>query len=318
MGILMVFFLILTLLGICYLGLGWYVSRAVINKPGSSEEQTLSHGLEEGEITPAFMDMPREEFTVPSPWGYSLRTLHIHPPEAGRSAVGTVIFIHGITSTWHGMVKYMGDFLERGWQVYAYNQRNHYGSGGRNKTYGFFEKGDLKAVLDAVELRNRQRGLAPQLPLVLYGESMGAATMLQYNPQDPRIRLRVNDCSFSDMTEVVAFGMNQVGIPKGIQPFLVSAGSLVTWLRQGFFFRQVSPREAVKTMTSPVLTLHGEDDETSPVRMARELQEAIQISPAGSESRMVTFTGAGHARSILEHSDRYRRELWQWIESHID
>jgi len=68
----------------------------------------------------------------------------------------------------------------------------HGESGGEACAYGFFEKEDLRRVLDTLDPG----------PIVLVGTSLGAAVALQEAAQDPRVTAVVAAETFSDLRTV--------------------------------------------------------------------------------------------------------------------
>lgn len=95
----------------------------------------------------------------------------------GAGKRGTVVFLHGVAANRESGVGIADHFLAQGFDVLAYDSRAHGESDGKACTYGFYEKEDLRRVLDRVT--------AP--PIVLMGTSMGAAIALQAAAEDDRI-----------------------------------------------------------------------------------------------------------------------------------
>ena len=74
-------------------------------------------------------------------------------------------------------------FVDRRFDVIAYDSRAHGDSGGDACTYGYFEKEDLRRVLDTV----------PPGPVVLIGTSLGAAVALQAAAALARVQRRARN-----------------------------------------------------------------------------------------------------------------------------
>ena len=82
---------------------------------------------------------------------------------------GTLIYLHGVADNRASGAGIMERFRKRGFDVVAYDSRAQGESGGEASTYGFYEKEDLRRVMDTV---------GPG-PIVLVGSSFGAAVALQ-------------------------------------------------------------------------------------------------------------------------------------------
>jgi uncharacterized protein len=81
----------------------------------------------------------------------------------------SLVFLHGVGDNRAGVTGLLPRFMPRGFDVIAYDSRAHGESGGDACTYGFWEKQDLRAVIDV---------LRPG-PVVLLGTSLGGAVALQ-------------------------------------------------------------------------------------------------------------------------------------------
>ena len=203
---------------------------------------------------------------------------------------GTLLYLHGIADNRTSGVGIIRRFTARGFDVVAYDSRAHGNSGGSACTYGYFEKDDLKLVLDQVKASD----------VVLLGTSLGAAVALQAG-HDPRVRAIISAESFSDLRSVASERA----------PFVFSEASITRSLslaeqQAHFKVDEVNPVAAARLITAPVLVIHGEDDvETSPDH-ARRLFEAL----AGPK-RLILVPGAGHSQSL-------GGDVWTEIDRWID
>jgi pimeloyl-ACP methyl ester carboxylesterase len=76
---------------------------------------------------------------------------------------GTLVYLHGVADNRTSAAGVADRFARRGFDVVAYDSRAHGESAGEACTYGFFEKNDLRQVLNAVApgpiVRRRSRSL---------------------------------------------------------------------------------------------------------------------------------------------------------------
>ncbi len=280
----------------------------------SPVQQTMDGGLERGEFGHDFLDRYKIPFTVPGPEGYALRGVYVPgkeaAPEGGSPQTEkTIIFVHGHTSTWVGMGKYMNLFLKRGWNVIAYSQRHHGDSGGPNTTGGFREKGDLKAVADWAWKQ------FPQTEVFgVYGESLGAATVLQYLPLDDRLTFAAADCPYSDAAELFRHQLKLNHIPFFLRPFAMACGGLLMRTFAGFRMADVSPKRDILRTEVPLLLIHGGADTYVPTRMS---QEMYQLRKEKAPTVLHLMPEAKHAVSIQQDPELYEAWLKEFMETFV-
>jgi pimeloyl-ACP methyl ester carboxylesterase len=210
---------------------------------------------------------------------------------ASASRRGTVVYLHGVADNRMSAAGVVDRFGARGFDVVVYDSRAHGDSEGDQCTYGFYEKQDLRRVLDTV-----QPG-----PIVLIGTSLGAAVALQEAAGDPRVTAVVAAETFSDLRTVATERA----------PFFFSSGVISRAFKlaeqQGRFqIDAVSPVTAAAAITQPVLLIHGDSDVETPPDHSRRVMSAL----AGPK-RLILVPGAGHNQSL-------RGTVWTEIERWID
>src|SRR6185436_14421434 len=105
---------------------------------------------------------------------------------------GTIVYLHGVADNHSSAAGVIRRFLPRGFLVIAYDSRAHGDSDGAACTYGFYEKADLRRVIDAL----------PPGPVALIGTSLGAAVAVQAAAGDSRVTTVVAAETFSDLRTV--------------------------------------------------------------------------------------------------------------------
>lgn len=208
---------------------------------------------------------------------------------------GTVIYLHGVADNRVSGAGIMERFRNGGFDVVAYDSRAHGESAGEACTYGYYEKEDLRRVLDT---------LAPG-PIVVIGSSLGGAVALQLAATDKRISAIIAAESFSDLRTVAAERA----------PFFFTSGLIEKAFKladaEGHFqIDDVSPVVAAKAITVPVLIIHGAADSDTPPAHSQRILEAL----AGPK-RLILVPGAGHNHS-LQSSETWE-EIERWIDSVI-
>lgn len=210
---------------------------------------------------------------------------------AARARRGSVIYLHGVGDNRRSGAGVIERFRARGFDVVAYDSRAHGDSGGDVCTYGFYEKDDLRKVIDTLA----------EGPVVLIGTSLGAAVALQHAARDERVSAVVAAESFSDLRTIASERAPFI-FPSG---FVDRALTLAEEIGE-FQVDAVSPALAALAIRSPVLVIHGAAD--------------VDTSP--DHARRVFASLAGPKRLILvpggQHSQALRAEVWVEIESWLD
>ena len=274
------------------LAMAYYLSRLVVRPRVYALEETRRLTIERGRMDPAQFDSwAKEEFTLPSRWGYDLYSIYLPLPGSRR----TVVLTHGHTWSLYGMLKYVPLFRSRGCNVLLYDLRFHGRSGGQNITFGDGERYDLQQMVDWAFER-----LGPGGRVGTLGESLGAAISLLESQLDPRLSFVVSDCAFSDLTALLTHRMRSEIPWLPVWPFLPLT-AWVCWLTTGMHMAQVSPRRALVDVNTPILFIHGQNDRYVPPVMARELYDA----KAHGLRQLYLAPDARHAESIIKNPQAY-------------
>jgi uncharacterized protein len=205
---------------------------------------------------------------------------------------GLIVYLHGSSDNRRSGLGIAARLGPRGYDVLAYDSRAHGESDGTACTYGFYEKGDLVAALDAVGAKSA----------ILFGASLGAAVALQAAPLDERIRGVIAQSSFSDLETVARERAPWLATDREIrQAFAIAE-------REGRFrVADVSPVAAAAKIRVPVLLIHGAADSETPPDHSRRIFAAL----AGPK-QLLLVPGAGH-NDVLSHENAWR-EIESWLD----
>lgn len=219
--------------------------------------------------------------------GATLRGWHCR---AGSPTRGTVVYLHGVADNRDSSIGLVRRFTAQGLDVVAYDSRAHGASEGTLCTYGYFEKEDLRRVIDT---------LAPG-PLVLIGTSLGAAVALQETATDDRVSGVIAAEVFSDL-ETIA----RERAPAFLPARLVTEALAVAERRAAFSVRDVSPVRAATRIRVPVLLIHGEDDVLTRPEHSRRVLAALR-----GPKRLLLVPKAGHNESLRTPAVWAEVEMW--------
>lgn len=279
--------------------IGVYFTNRIMFIKTKEEKDILKRDEEAGFLnTSEFNHLPKKDVYIASPFGYSLKAVIIEPWETNRY----IIFCHGVTETKMSSVKYMNLFIERGFNALIYDQRRHGDSGGRSTSYGYYEKFDLKAVVDW--LRNEK---GQNLSFGIHGESMGASTMLQYAGMlEDSADFYIADCPYSDFSEQLAYRVKEeVKLPPQL---ILPIAKLFLKLRDRYSLKDVSPISVIENIKKPVLFIHSQKDDYILPSMTKELYERKQ----GPKQLYLAENGM-HARSLMENRKKYAEAIDQFF-----
>lgn len=291
----MIFAVVLLLAVLILLGAGYFFTRVAIYPKVFLFDETYRLDVENGRLVEEiYTPWPKEEIRVRSPYGYDL--VGFYHPVAGSKR--TVVISHGITWSRYGSVKYGVLFYKRGFNVLIYDLRHHGQSGGPNTSFGYYEKMDLKCVVDWALERLGEGGIVGTA-----GESLGAATTLEHAGVDPRIRFALADCSFSDLPRLFAYRLR---MEYHLPAFpLIPIASWVTRIVAGWSFQQASPLQYLPQIETPIFFVHGKEDSYIPAQMSVEMYEAKRKG----YRKLYLAPNAGHAEALLKNPAEYDHEV---------
>ncbi|HEX4545287.1 MAG TPA: alpha/beta fold hydrolase [Candidatus Acidoferrum sp.] len=233
----------------------------------------------------------RQDFDVRAPDRVLLRGWKVTPPNPNGS---WVLLFHGVADNRVGVIGQSEFLLRAGYSVIMMDARGHGASEGSTAAYGWLERNDTRAIIDALprplspaQIQMSMSPLpsgfppAPPRPFHIFalGESMGAGIALQSAGADPRIEGVVAEASFADLREA---SYDYAGLRKSpllgktlFAPFswtLLYRGEKAA----GFPLAEISPMKAVATRAFPVLLICDEKDEALPCRHSEMIYSAAR------------------------------------------
>ena len=254
--------------------------------------------VREADAAFAHVHASKEEFDVTAPDGAILRGWKVRPAAPDGS---WVLLFHGVADNRAGEIGQAELLLRAGYSVVMMDARAHGESGGAMATYGWLERHDTRAVVDALE--------ATEHPghVFALGESMGAGIALQSAAVDPRIERVVAEASFANLTEA---GYDYAGLRRspllGKTLFAPFAWMLVFHGQRlaGFPANGVSPEKAVAGRAFPVLLICDAQDDALPCRHTQR----IYAQARGPKSLWIV-PGAFHTAALGFAPEEFRRRV---------
>lgn len=238
-----------------------------------------------------FESQPKRELHITSRDGLPLAAELIE----AENPVGLVVAVHGFRS-WPAreyalIAKHLYD---EGYTVLYPYMRAHRKSGGKYITFGVKERYDIAAW---AKLLSDQR---PDLPLFLYGQSMGGATVIMASGLDLPANTRgvIADSAYFSPKDVIGTALVQ-SYKVPVFPMLPA---MDLWARiiAGYSVTATTCQEALDKTKLPFLFIHGTEDELVPYAMGLQNFEHCH-----TEKQMLTVEGAAHCASCYVDPVQY-------------
>lgn len=295
-------YLVLCIIGTCgFFALGSVIHRIALVRTDSpqADNSVFSGSMSENKT---WLEENSEGIYLNTDGGI---TLHGYLAENSLSENRYAIVCHGYRSKATDMSYFAKCLYDMGLSVLAVDARAHGKSDGELIGMGYLEKRDIILWINEI-IR-----LKPEAEIILYGLSMGAATVLFTSGEadlPDNVKAVVSDCAYSRVYE-------QIGCTiRGYAPFLpdfpiVDSASVVCELKGGYSFRDASCVEAVKRSRTPTLFIHGSADTFVPFYMLDTL-----YTNAGCPKERLVIEGAAHAQCAATDPTLY----WNTIEDFIN
>ena len=216
---------------------------------------------------------------------------------------GTVLMAHGYRSTMLLDFHLPFELFHRlGMNILVPEQRTHGESQGRFITFGVKESRDMEAWLSYY---HKELG---QWPVLLYGISMGATTMLFLSDRrlPGKVRGIIADCGFTSAAQIIgAVYRRVIHLPAKVS---LLAASGFARIFAGFGFWQKDTRKSVKRSRYPILFIHGEGDGFVPPEMTQQAYDACS-----GQKKLFTVPDAEHGLSFLTDGFGYTAAVMDFL-----
>lgn len=284
----------------------WLLSNMILKPRKLSCDKIYYNELARGKFDEKkYRDTKKTEFYIVSDYGYLISCELLENIQNQKKCSKKIaILCHGFSCAKYMSLIYAELFIKLGFDVMIYDHRNHGLSGKALTTMGHFEKYDLKKVVDWCYQKYGE-----DCQVVTHGESMGASTVLLHLGIDDRVKCAISDCGYSDLKQLLN---HQLKIYYHLPLCLIPLESLITYLRAGFWYRDVSPISIISKVETPILFIHGKSDRFVPTSMSKQMYDAKK------EKKALYLVGkAKHAESCIKNKEGYEERLRRFVHRYI-
>lgn len=298
----MIAFIIISLIIIILFLLIGYANKLckiVVYPKKKSYEDGYENQIKKLNLEDFYNSLKKEELTLKSDYGYDIKGIFIPNSNSNKC----IILCHGITVNINYSVKYIKPFYNRGFSIFMYDHRNHGLSGGDYTSMGYFEKFDLKTCANYIFNK-----LGDDISLGVLGESMGAATVLQYCSIDKRIDFCIEDCGYSDVFDLFRHRLKE-DYKINFIPLLYIADILMKF-KYSWNFKSASPITFIKDINIPILFIHGDKDDYVPTYMVYDL---FNSKTTGIRDIYIA-KDAKHADALISNPNKYDAVIGSFLD----
>ena len=218
-----------------------------------------------------------------------------------------VIIVHGYTSQGKEMSSFAQTFYNMGYNIIMPDLRGHGQSGGNYIGMGWDER------LDIIDLTNYIVNNYPNTKIVLFGVSMGAATVMSTSGEKlpSNVKAIIEDCGYTSAWDQFAYQLKTLFKLPSFP--LLPAASLICKIKSGFFISKASPIKQIKKSTIPTLFIHGDKDDFVPFFMLDKLYTTFP-----GEKYKLVIHGATHATASYVNPKLYWETIENFLNSYIN
>lgn len=310
--------ILLVIVGLAYVG-NYFFNYALVRQEGiatlssidpnapqsiETDAEVVNKQKSKEDVENWLKEVNTEETTIVSEDGLNLwGKLYFQQEESDK----WVIIAHGYTSSHEDVQPIALNFYNQGYNVLTPDMRAHGNSEGKYIGMGWLDRKDMLLWIDYV------LSLDSNSQIVLYGESMGGATVMMTSGEDlpSNVKAIVEDCGYTSVQEMFEAQLyERFGLPSF--PIL-NVAEIVTEIRAKYNFHEASALEQVKKSKTPILFTHGGNDTYVPTEMVYRLYEA-----ANCEKDILVIDGAGHGSAPDVDPTTYYDKVFSFLDKYIN
>lgn len=248
----------------------------------------------------AFEALPKEEREMTH---QGLKQVAWYVP-AAEATDKTVIVVHGFGQDKRRMRPYAYLFHKLGYNVLLPDNMAHGESEGQLIGYGWNDRLNLIRWAELLVEEN------PQSRLVLYGLSMGGATVMMASGEESlpeQVFALIEDAGYTSVWDELVFqAKDMYNLPAFPLLYQVSA---LSKLRAGFSYGQASSIKQLAKNDLPTLFIHGDSDTFVPSEMVYD-----NYAATAGDKELYIVPGAGHSKTFETDVLAYETTIKNFLE----
>jgi alpha-beta hydrolase superfamily lysophospholipase len=227
-----------------------------------------------------------EEIAIPNNGGPLLNAIHFPNPTAAYY----LLYLHGNSGSIWDREEFaqIEAFRKFGFEVFAVDYQGYGKSGGKPSVANLYQ--DSEATYAYV------KSLSGSRPIVVYGFSLGSAAAIRL-AKSKAPRAVILESTIDDPAVTARFFKKSIRLPKRWLVNINADGIPLTI------------RQDAAQIRVPVLMLHGQDDETAPFPLAKELFQVLGTP----QKQLVEFPKAKHNTLFETDSVMYRKSITEFV-----
>ena len=255
--------------------------------------------------TPTSLHLKFEEVRFPSATdGLNLRGWYI---PADGTPKGLILFCHGRQGNRAGVLTHARYLHQAGFALFSFDFRACGDSDGDMSTIGWREVGDAQGAVSYIASRVDTKNV----PLGIFGASMGAAVAIQLAAKTPEIRCVVADSPYATLDRAVdqrfrglfPSGSSALSIPIQFAGEQMMGHSAIT----------VSPLDAIpKIAPRPLFLIHGLADQ-----LIRSEDSQMLFDAAKGPKQLWLVPGARHVGAYKVAKREYQQRVTRFFQSNL-
>ena len=230
--------------------------------------------------------------------------LNLHAAYIEQNSHIYMIMVHGYRGDGASIISPIKQMKKAGYNLLIPDLRGHGFSEGDYIGMGWDDREDIIQWIDYLLSKD------PHASIILYGVSMGGATVMDVAGEKlpHQVKAIIEDCGYTSVWDIIKAHIDMNNIESEVA---LHMASLVTKIRAGYYLEDVRPIEQVKKSQTPMLFIHGAEDNFVPFAMVNELYNA-----ATCPKEKLVIQGAGHANSCSVNSELYYQTIFHFIEKY--